>query len=128
MKFGRKLIEMRISKWAPYYIDYQELKYILKSHLPKEQQTEDDEGEDEKLALDLEGKLDLKIRGVAVRKIAKKYSKITKQPVEKQVVSAVERVRKFMCPKRLYSLREEAERFLSSVSKSAYRKAFTSVV
>jgi len=33
MKFGQKLLQMRIPDWAKFYIDYQELKYILKSHL-----------------------------------------------------------------------------------------------
>jgi len=49
MKFGRKLKELRIPVWSSYYIDYQELKYMLKSHLER---TVDDSDEEEFVAGD----------------------------------------------------------------------------
>mmetsp|Transcript_9037 Transcript_9037/g.12431 ORF Transcript_9037/g.12431 Transcript_9037/m.12431 type:complete len:230 (-) Transcript_9037:151-840(-) len=42
MKFGKKLKELRIAKWFNYYIDYQELKYILKSHLENAEHSDEE--------------------------------------------------------------------------------------
>mmetsp|Transcript_4006 Transcript_4006/g.5762 ORF Transcript_4006/g.5762 Transcript_4006/m.5762 type:complete len:227 (+) Transcript_4006:153-833(+) len=226
MKFGQKLRELRIAKWSKYYVDYIELKYILKSHLEKDDDSDEevDEGketrvtfaeakdedevksskrsgmkkygkeqphrdlpkmseafftmlEDEvnlvealykKVLFSLQAQLTraklmyhnsnelsslqyaktkamsalahhinhdinmllsfVELNKVAVKKITKKYAKITKQPVKDRVVEEVEKARTFMKAEQLYHLREEAERFFNKVSKSAYRNAFTAVV
>mmetsp|Transcript_12736 Transcript_12736/g.15103 ORF Transcript_12736/g.15103 Transcript_12736/m.15103 type:complete len:229 (+) Transcript_12736:104-790(+) len=228
MKFGKKLKELRIAKWADYYIDYQELKYILKSHLENaehsdEEATENKEssikirfgGSEAKLSIVSSKKSGMKKNGkdqphrdlpsmsvafftmledevnlveafylkmveslriqldkasllyhnsddfnslqyaktkamsalahhishdinmlvsfvevnkLAVRKIVKKYSKRTKQPVLDKVTAAVEKGRTFMNAESLYKLRDDAEKFFTKVSKRAYRNAFTAVV
>mmetsp|Transcript_1400 Transcript_1400/g.3219 ORF Transcript_1400/g.3219 Transcript_1400/m.3219 type:complete len:226 (-) Transcript_1400:90-767(-) len=225
MKFGQKLKELRIPKWEKYYIDYSELKYILKSHKEKKEDSDDEKEQDEakvgkvsftirdeiKVAKhsgmkkygkyqpqrdlpkmseafftmledevnlvqalystqlaslqaqlnkarllhhdneDFGMKKDAKMKAisalahhinhdinmlvsfvelnkVAVRKIAKKYAKITKQPVKDLVLQEVHKARTFMEATKLYKLREDSERFFTKVSKSSYRNAYTAVV
>lgn len=70
---GAQPHRMMIPGWAGYYIDYRELKFIIKSCLSKEEQSESDEEDESEAKAPAEAKLMIRVEGAPrIRKFGRK--------------------------------------------------------